>query len=815
MIAKIAVSAAVFSIDKPYDYAIPSQLSPLPGTRVAVPFGAGNRLTEGIVLSVEDESREGLKEIAQVLDDAPVLSEELLHLAAFLRERYFCTFYEAIKTILPAGLWFSVKDTYRLSVLPEDWQTLIKGKKAAIPVVEYLQALGGTATDAELARHLPDAEQRQALLRYLMHKKLVYSECEMLKKGGDKTEKLVMLAVPTQEAASYISGHRKSAPLQCSVLELLCTVGCVCMKELLYFTGANAPTVRRLEKLGLVSIEQQPVLRRAKIVPTDANTDFVLNSEQNTVFSGLKEQLFHKKPGAALLYGVTGSGKTAIYINLIRACLSQKKSALLLVPEIALTPQLLSLLAACFGDEVAVLHSSLHVGERYDEYKRVARGEARVVVGTRSAVFAPANNLGLIILDEEQEHTYKSENTPRYHAREVALYRGIREGALVLFGSATPSVETMYRAKTGVFRLYTLKNRFNGKALPSVELVDMKQELRNGNGGSVSGALLEGIRENIENGKKSILLLNRRGSARLTVCVDCGYVPQCPNCSVSLTYHAANGRLMCHYCGYSQSFSTACPQCGGHMKQVGTGTQKAQQELQALLPGQEILRMDSDTVSAVHTHEKILSAFENDGIPVLLGTQMVAKGLNFEKVTLVGVLDADMSLYVDHFRAAETTFSLVTQVIGRAGRFDSPGRALIQTLTPRNAVLTLAAQQDYDSFYEMEIGLRRARNCPPFADMITIGFSGFPEQAVSQSARRFRMQLEAMLQRPEYASERVTLLGPAPEAVFKVNNRFRYSLTLQCENTRNLRQLLAYQLRLFLKDKSNRGVTAYADVNAY
>lgn len=815
MIAKIAVSAAVYAIDKPYDYTVPPQLLPVPGMRVAVPFGKGNKLTEGVVLSVEDKNADSLKQIAQILDPEPVLSSELLHLAAFLRERYFCTFYEAIKTILPAGLWFSVKDTYHLSVLPEDWRSALKSKKDAIVVVDHLLAVGGTCTDAELSAVIPDTEKRYSLLRYLLRKKLIYSESEMLKKGGDKTEKLVELAVPTEEAAAYIAAHRKSAPLQCSVLELLCSIGCACMKELLYFTGANTQTVNRLEKLGLLCIERQELLRRAQIEPTRKNTDFILNPEQNAVFAGLCSQMTQEKPGAALLYGVTGSGKTAIYINLIRTCLAQKRSALLLVPEIALTPQLLSLLAACFGDEVAVLHSSLRVGERYDEYKRIRRGEAHVVVGTRSAVFAPAQQLGLIILDEEQEHTYKSENTPRYHAREVALYRGIRENTLVLLGSATPSVESMYRAKTGRFRLYTLKNRYNGQALPTVELVDMKQELKNGNGGTVSSVLLDGIRENIRNGKKSILLLNRRGSARLTVCVDCGFVPECPNCSVSLTYHAANGRLMCHYCGHSEPYGSRCVQCGGHLKQVGTGTQKAQQELQALLPEQEILRMDSDTVSAVHTHEKLLSSFERDDIPVLLGTQMVAKGLNFEKVTLVGVLDADMSLYVDHFRAAETTFALITQVVGRAGRFDSPGRALIQTLTPKNAVLTMAAQQDYDSFYETEISLRRARGCPPFLDLITVGFSGFPEQAVSQSARAFRAQLEAMLKRPEYAGEKVQLLGPAPETILKVNNRYRYSLTLQCENTRNLRQLLSYQLRQFLKDKQNRGVTAFADVNAY
>lgn len=814
MVAKVAVSSAIFSIDKPYDYAVPEVLQITPGVRVAVPFGRSNKLTEGVVLSVEDKDAGELKSIAQRLDDEPVLTEEMLHLAAFLRERYFCTFYDAIKAILPAGLWFSVKDNYKLTVLEDDWKDSLRSKKGAEELVEFLQQIGGQASYDVLSRQYPDKHWLDNMLQYLRRKKILVSESEMLRKGGDKTEKLVELASPTQEAADYIAAHRKSAPMQCAVLELLCTVGCVSMKELLYFTGANAQTVNRLKKLGMLNVILQERLRRTQIVPTEKDTEFSLNREQATVFDGLCSQMANEKPGAALLYGVTGSGKTAVYVNLIRKCLAEGKSAILLVPEIALTPQLLSLLAACFKDDVAVLHSSLRVGERYDEFKRIRRGEAHVIVGTRSAVFAPAQNLGILIVDEEQEHTYKSENTPRYHAREVALYRGVREHALVLLGSATPSVETMYRAKSGIYRLYCLKNRYNGKDLPSVEVVDMRQQLRDGNAGTISSVLCDAIRENIRNGEKTILLLNRRGSARMTLCIDCGYVPECPNCSFSLTYHAANGRLMCHYCGYSEAYSTRCTQCGGHYKQIGTGTQKAQDELKSLLPDSEILRMDSDTVSAVNTHEKLLSGFEKEDIPVLLGTQMVAKGLDFENVTLVGVLDADMSLYIDHFRAAETTFSLITQVVGRAGRGQHPGRAVIQTMTPKNTVIDLASMQDYDSFYETEISLRKLRNCPPFMDMFSVGFSGFPEQAVMQSAAAFRRNLQLMLDRSEYAGQDVHILGPAPESVYKVNNRFRYRLTLQCENTRSLRQLLAYLLREFLKDKSNRGVTAFVDVNA-
>ena len=485
------------------------------------------------------------------------------------------------------------------------------------------------------------------------------------------------------------------------------------------------------------------------------------------------------------------------------------------MPEIALTPQLLSKMAAHFGDRVAVLHSSLGLAERYDEWKQVRSGRAQLVVGTRSAVFAPTPELGLIIVDEEHEHTYKSENTPYYHAREVAIYRGAKEGALVVLGSATPSVESMYRAKRGVYSLYRLPQRFNGAALPQVVIADMKQEIRAGNAGTISRELLLRMRQGHADGKKTILFLNRRGSSRMAVCVECGFVPQCPRCSVHLTYHEANRRRMCHYCGYSEPSEERCPDCGGRMKYVGFGTQRVAQELTRQAPELTALRMDADTVSAANPHEKILSRFEKEPIPVLIGTQMVTKGLNFEDVTLVGVLDADAALYVDHFRAAETAFSMMTQVIGRAGRFTSPGTAVIQTMTPENTVILQAARQDYDSFYEKEIELRKFRACPPFCDLITITFSGQLEQQVAESAYTLRDAFEGALQTPDYRNLQVRILGPAPAQVARVNNTYRYRLTLCGENSRPLRALIAYYLRQFAKDKRNKGVFAFADVNAY
>ena len=462
----------------------------------------------------------------------------------------------------------------------------------------------------------------------------------------------------------------------------------------------------------------------------------------------------------------------------------------------------------------AVLHSSLGPGERYDQWKRIRSGQARVVVGTRSAVFAPCQP-GLIILDEEQEHSYKSENAPRYSAREIAIWRGAKEQALVLLGSATPSVESMYRAKAGDYRLYTLSQRYNGRPLPLVEVVDMRQELKMGNDTALSIPLRQAILDTKQAGKQTILLLNRRGNSRALVCVDCRKTPECPRCSQRLTYHSANGRLMCHYCGYSQSVPQRCPECGGPLKTIGTGTQKVQQELEALFPDIPSIRMDADTVSAVNTHEKILQKFQQEKIPVLIGTQMVAKGLNLPDVTLVGVLDGDLSLYTGGFRAAETTFNLLTQVVGRAGRGDTPGRAVIQTLVPEHQLIRLAAQQDYDGFYELELPLRRVMGMPPFGDVAVITLLGQDEAAVLRGAAKLRDSLNGCLRQSEYQQEVCTVLGPAPCVVPKINYNFRYQLTLRCHMSRKLRLLLHWLLVQFSKDSANRGVSAFVDVNGY
>ena len=811
MIGKIAVSAANFAIDKPYSYWIPQDMALAPGQRVMVPFGRANRRTEGIVLTVEPGSEDKLKPVESCLDDGPILTETQLRLAAFLRERYFCTFFDAIRVMLPAGLWFRTRLTVSLTE-DRSWKDKTIRKEGAAELLELLENLGGTAQEEALRNLISDEDTLREVLSYLRQKKWITCQTDFLRKTQDKSEKIATLAQSPEETMAYAASRPKSAAMQRQVLELLCSVGSAAVKDLCYFTGASTATVNRLEKLGYLTLSQRPVLRCREIRPAKLSGPLVLNEEQQACFEGLASRMAREEPGVALLYGVTGSGKTSVYIRLIQTCLEKGKSAMLLVPEIALTPQLLGILAAYFGTQVAVLHSSLSAAERYDQWKRVKSGDARVVVGTRSAVFAPCTP-GLIILDEEQEHSYKSESAPRYDAKEVAIWRGAKEKALVVLGSATPSIESMYRAKTGLYRLYTLHQRYNGRPLPEVEIVDMREELKLGNDTSLSIPLRQRILETRQAGKQTILLLNRRGNSRALMCIDCRQTPECPRCSVHLTYHSANSRLMCHYCGFSMAAPDRCPACGGPLKTIGTGTQKVQQELTALFPDMETSRMDADTVSAVNTHEKILEHFQKENVPVLLGTQMVAKGLNLPNVTLVGVLDGDLSLYSGGFRAGETTFNMLTQVVGRAGRGDSAGRAVIQTLQPEHQVIGLAAKQDYDGFYDLEICLRQAQAAPPFGDFALVTFSGQEEGQVLRGAAVFRDSLNAWLR--QVPEEKCSVLGPAPCVVPKVNYNYRYQLTLRCHMTRPLRQLLAALLRKFSQDKANRGVNAYIDVNGY
>ena len=810
---KVAVSAAPYSIDKPYSYLVPESLAAaaVPGVRVMVPFGRGNKESEGLILArVQEPKLPGSKAIRQILDSEPVLDKAGIDLALWMRGRYFCTVFEAVKTILPAGLWYGLREIWSLAMEPETARSAAVGIPGAWQVLDLLEKQGGKADIRVLRDALGDGAEKP--LKAMKKAEILTCETDAKRKIADKSHRMVELAVNTEDAYALTEPKRRSAPARYEVVNFLATAGRTPAAEVSYYTGASARTLKAMEKAGLIAFSEEEELRVPSLDDVEPGPEIVLNEEQQRAFEEILGRVQAAKPSVTLLRGVTGSGKTQVYLRLVQETLALGKTAMVLVPEIVLTPQMMRKFSSYFGSRVAMLHSSLKMTERYDQWKRIRRGEVDVVLGTRSALFAPLKNLGLIIMDEEQEGSYQSENVPRYDAREVAKYLCVREKAALVFGSATPTVETAWAAEQGSYQKALLRRRYNENALPEVLIADLRQEILNGNPGLISTPLRQELEKNLAAGEQSILFLNRRGSSRMLLCGECGYVPQCPRCSTAMTYHSANGRLMCHYCGHSEPAADTCPECGGWMKHVGAGTQKVEEELRELFPEAGILRMDADTTAG--GHEEILQTFERERVPILLGTQMVAKGLDFENVTLVGVLSADISLYVDNYRAAERTFSLLTQVVGRAGRGGKTGRAVIQTYTPGNDVIRCAARQDYDAFYESEIRMRRLRRYPPFADLFTVTVSGTEEGRGLRAAVSVRETLRQLCRRPELAAGEPEVLGPAPAPVVKVNNRFRYRCTLVGKNDKATREMLAWLQKDFAKDSANRGMNLFVDHNA-
>ena len=810
---KVAVSAAPYSIDKPYSYLVPESLAAaaVPGVRVMVPFGRGNKESEGLILArVQEPKLPGSKAIRQILDSEPVLDKAGIDLALWMRGRYFCTVFEAVKTILPAGLWYGLREIWSLAMEPEAARSAAVGIPGAWQVLDLLEKQGGKADIRVLQDALGDGAEKP--LKAMKKVEILTCETDAKRKIADKSHRMVELAVNTEDAYALTEPKRRSAPARYEVVNFLATAGRTPAAEVSYYTGASARTLKTMEKAGLIAFSEVEELRVPSLDDVEPGPEIVLNEEQQRAFEEISGRVQAAKPSVTLLHGVTGSGKTQVYLRLVQETLALGRTAMVLVPEIVLTPQMMRKFSSYFGNRVAMLHSSLKMTERYDQWKRIRRGEVDVVLGTRSALFAPLKNLGLIVMDEEQEGSYQSENVPRYDAREVAKYLCVREKAALVFGSATPTVETAWAAEQGSYQKALLRRRYNENALPEVLIADLRQEILNGNPGLISTPLRQELEKNLAAGEQSILFLNRRGSSRMLLCGECGYVPQCPRCSTAMTYHSANGRLMCHYCGHSEPAADTCPECGGWMKHVGAGTQKVEEELRELFPEAGILRMDADTTAG--GHEEILQTFERERVPILLGTQMVAKGLDFENVTLVGVLSADISLYVDNYRAAERTFSLLTQVVGRAGRGGKTGRAVIQTYTPGNDVIRCAARQDYDAFYESEIRMRRLRRYPPFADLFTVTVSGTEEGRVLRAAVSVRETLRQLCRRPELAAGEPEVLGPAPAPVVKVNNRFRYRCTLVGKNDKATREMLAWLQKDFAKDSANRGMNLFVDHNA-
>lgn len=743
----VAVSNATFHFDKLYTYAVmPDQQDTVRlGSMVLVPFGRGSRARMGVVLACDAEPESAkLKFLFDVAPASACLTPELLRLVHFLKERTFCTYYEAVKAVIPYGAQYK-------PTVAEDGVTPVL-QKQLVRHTENAYKLVGTLPP----KPRPTAKQLAAVA---------------LLAGGERT-----LSALEEKGISR------------AVLDNLCAKG------VLECSKVN----KSIDLYSSIPLKNEPIL---------------LTEEQQAAYDALLPGLEDAAPHSALLYGVTGSGKTLVFLKLIEHCLQMGRRALVLVPEISLTPQMILRLKSQFGKRVAVQHSALNHTERLLQWQMIQGGGADIVVGTRSAIFSPLENIGLVIIDEEQEHTYRSESAPRYSAHEVARQRAAENGALLLLASATPSTESYYAAQHGRTQLVRLTKRYGGNPLPKVQIVDMRAELASGNPREISLAMEDAIRHNLEAGKQTILLLNRRGYQTVAQCEDCREVLKCPKCSVPMVYHKSAHKLLCHYCGSQLDPPPArCPACGGKLQYRGFGTQKAEEELAKLFPEARILRMDQDTTAAKDAHEKLLAKFARHEYDIMVGTQMVAKGLDFEDVTLVGVLGIDSLLFAQGFRAYETVFSLVTQVVGRSGRAKDPGFAIIQTTDPDNPVLNLAAAQDYDAFFEQEIAYRKLGLYPPFCGLCVVGFAGPKESEVARASARFAALLGRQAAKQPDLPLRV--LGPTPGSIEKINDSYRYKLTVKCRNDRRFRDLIRETLTLYEQEKLPGKATVVVDLHS-
>ena len=736
----VAVSNATFHFDKLYTYAVmPDQQNAVKlGSMVLVPFGRGSRARMGVVLACDAEPESAkLKYLFDVAPASACLTPELLRLVHFLKERTFCTYYEAVKAVIPYGAQY----------------------KPAVPVLQK-QLTRHTENSYRLVGGLPPKPKPTA-------KQLA---AVALLGGGPRT-----------------LNELEDKGISRAVLDNLCAKG------VLECSKVN----KSIDLYSSIPLKNEPI---------------TLTQEQQAAYDALLPKLEDDAPHSALLYGVTGSGKTLVFLKLIARCLEQGRRALVLVPEISLTPQMILRLKSQFGRRVAVQHSALNHTERLLQWQMIQDGGADIVVGTRSAIFSPLENIGLIIIDEEQEHTYRSESAPRYSAHEVARQRAAENGALLLLASATPSTESFYAAQHGRTQLVRLTQRYGGNPLPTVQIVDMRAELAAGNPREISLSLEDAIRRNLDAGKQTILLLNRRGYQTMAQCEDCREVLKCTKCSVPMVYHKAAHKVLCHYCGSQMEPPTVCPACGGKLQYRGFGTQKAEEELAKLFPDARVLRMDQDSTAAKDAHEKLLARFANHEYDIMVGTQMVAKGLDFEDVTLVGVLGIDSLLFAQGFRAYENVFSLITQVVGRSGRAKDPGFAIIQTTDPDNPVLNLAAAQDYDAFFEQEIAYRKLGLYPPFCGLCVIGFAGAKEIEVARAAARFAALLgQQAAKQPDLP---LRVLGPTPGSIEKINDTYRYKLTIKCRNDRRFRDLVRSTLERYEQEKLPSKATVAVDLHS-
>lgn len=810
-IAKVAVENTAFSFDDAFDYAIPDLLlsSVVPGVRVLVPFGNGNIRRQGFVFAVRKlEEPKKLKNISAVLDTAPLLNKELLKVAVFLKEQTFSTLFDCAKAMLPAGIGLKIVNSYILNSELSD-ASIASLSESEQSIVKYLKDKSVYVKEEKILKDLGLSKDSN-IAKDLCSKGYLINSFNSIQKTGDATVKMVRLSQFFVECEE----KPKLTPKQKNIVNLLEDIGSSSVKEITYFTGLTSAVIATLEKKGIVEVFENQIYRRPKVSDLSNNSKSIeLTSEQKNAYDNISKQLNSGHFESSLLFGVTGSGKTQVFLKLIDDVINNNKSVIMMVPEISLTPQMLSIFYERYGDNVAVFHSGLSMGERKDEWQRVADGKAKIALGTRSAVFAPVENLGLIVIDEEHEQTYKSEMSPRYNAKNVAAFRCKNSNGLLLLASATPSITSFASASSGKMSLNILKNRYGNAVLPEVIMADMKYGAGNTSQSNLSPILEDAIKENLENKKQTILLLNRRGFNTFAVCGECGEVKVCPNCSISMTYHSKNKRLMCHYCGYSEPFSNICSKCGKEsIVYSGSGTQKLEDELKEKYPDARVLRLDTDSTSSRYYFENSLKEFADGKYDILLGTQMVAKGLDFPNVTLVGVISIDQQLFNDDYKSSERAFDLLTQVVGRAGRGEFKGKAIVQTSFPENEIIKLASRQDYKAFYDLEIKIRKALIYPPYCDFCAIGFVGADELNTRAAAKTFYDNIKA-LHEAEYKDLGIILLSPLAPRLSKVSGKYRYRVIIKCKNNARFREFITRLLKEFSKDKNYNKITAYADIN--
>lgn len=814
-------------VNKLFTYIVPDELKNdvAIGKRAIVPFG--NQELTGIIVEVSNESGwHNLKEIKDVLDPEPVFSDEMLKLTRWIAEYYFSSWGEVLKIALPAGTVLESKRIVKLLRHP-DQDTLSRMEKNSPNRAEVLKFLlsHNSPLPIKTLKNKFKFKNIYSILNSL--EALGYIEIEKYlpeQKAKVKFEKFISLSKPYAEnlkkLTQIISELEKSAPKQAEVLLFLIDSLKKGKKELLMSdvlktASTNSQTIKKLQEKGLVEIYQKETVRKFEYEFEEPDKKIELNEYQKKALSEIKKAIESEKFKTFLLYGVTGSGKTLIYIESIKEVINLGKTAIVLVPEISLTPQMVNRFKKTFGDVVGVLHSKMSIGERYDSWRMIKDGIYKIVIGPRSAVFAPLEKIGLIVVDEEQESSYKQFDTPpRYNARDVAIMRASINNAVVILGSATPSLESYYNAKIGKYQLLILPRRVDNAKMPRIKIVDMIQERKeNANKTSISTILRQKIEERLERKEGIIIFQNRRGYSTYIECQDCGYVEMCDNCSVTLIFHMAQNHLRCHYCGLTKKVPDKCRKCGGvKLKLKGVGTQRVEDEINQIFPSAKVIRMDLDTISGKKSYDKIMQKFVNGEVDILLGTQMVAKGLDFSRVTLVGVISADIPMLIPDFRSSERTFQLLTQVAGRAGRSEKEGEVIIQTFQPGHYIFDYVVNHKTLEFYENELKLRESLNYPPFTRLILIEFKGEDERNVELASNEFSKELKSKLQTP------IQILGPAPAAIPKIKRNFRYHIIIKIpkqlnKNNKEIAQVI-WQLKEKLEAKLNsKGVKLIIDVD--